>query len=375
MDVKRWEIYLEMLFEAVFAVVVCGLLIYGVPKLMGFFWPFVIGWIIALLAGPLCNFLEKKVKVSRKWGSMLIIAASIGIVAGVIALLVAVIRDQAVAWATELPEIYHQMMEQLQSISVKLASGHIGGPIGQAVSNMAASLNKTIASAVSSIGSFGVSYAGEAAKGLTNALIGIIVMMISAYLFICEKEEIVKSYKKLAPSFIKDKVAIFCDNTLGVLVSYCLVQVKLMIAIAVILWIGLMIIRIRYSFLIAILISLLDVLPFLGTGTALIPWAIYMVITGQLKKGIGMLLLYGICLVFKQVLQPKMIGDRMQMNALTTVFLMYTGLKLKGITGFILALIFGMFFSNLYKHGAFDSIINRFKRRLTILHDLDQENK
>lgn len=206
-------------------------------------------------------------------------------------------------------------------------------------------------------------------------MIGTIVMLISAYLLICEREEIIKNYRKIMPEFIKEKVDIFCQNTLGVLGSYCLVQMKLMVVIAIILWIGFLVLGINYGVLFAVLISLLDVLPFLGTGTALIPWAIYMMITGQVKAGIGFLILYVICLVLKQVLQPKMIGDQMEMNSLMTLILMYAGLKLKGIGGLILALVFGIFFTNLYKRGAFDSMINRTKYRLTMLHDLEKENK
>jgi predicted PurR-regulated permease PerM len=123
------------------------------------------------------------------------------------------------------------------------------------------------------------------------------------------------------------------------------------------------------------LISLLDVLPFLGTGTVLIPWAIYQGVTGHGGICIGFLVLYAICLILKQVLQPKMLGDRMELNSLVTLVLMYTGLKLKGIMGLIYALIFGIFLTNLYKRGAFDSMINRYKNRLTLLHDLEQKNK
>lgn len=374
---KRWEIYLEIVFELLFGIVMIFLLIYGLPKLLGFFWPFVVSWIVAMLAGPLCNFLEKKLKVSRKWGSAFILILSICGVAGMIAVAVSVIGNQALSWAADLPEIYHQAMVQLGDIGEKLSNIRIASiPIlDEGIHKLAASANQAISTIVSSVGSYGMEHAGTLAKGVTNGLIGTIVMLISAYLLICEREEIIRNYRKIMPEFIKEKVDIFCKNTLGVVASYCLVQLKLMIVIAVILWIGFLLLKIRYAILLAFLISLLDVLPFLGTGTALIPWAIYMMITGQVRIGVAFLILYAICLVLKQVLQPKMIGDRMELNPLATLVLMYAGLKLKGIGGLILALIFGIFFSNLYKRGAFDSMINRFKYRLTMLHDLEKENK
>ncbi|MDD5968122.1 MAG: sporulation integral membrane protein YtvI [Candidatus Fimousia sp.] len=377
MKMKRWEIYLELVFEFVFGIFALVLLIYGIPKLLGFFWPFVVSWIVAMLAGPLCSFLEKKLKVSRKWGSAMILILSICAVAGVIVLLVSVIGNQALEWAADLPNIYHKMMEQLGSFGERISRWHIASLpfLQEGIHKVVVSANSAISSVVSNIGAYGMEHAGSFAKGVTNGLIGTIVMLISAYLLICEREEIIKNYRKIMPEFIKEKVDIFCQNTLGVLGSYCLVQMKLMVVIAIILWIGFLVLGINYGVLFAVLISLLDVLPFLGTGTALIPWAIYMMITGQVKAGIGFLILYVICLVLKQVLQPKMIGDQMEMNSLMTLILMYAGLKLKGIGGLILALVFGIFFTNLYKRGAFDSMINRTKYRLTMLHDLEKENK
>ncbi|MEE1313889.1 MAG: sporulation integral membrane protein YtvI [Lachnospiraceae bacterium] len=373
---KRWEIYLEIVFEILFTVVGVALLVYGLPKLLGFFWPFVVSWIVALLAGPLCSFLEKRLKVSRKWGSALILIISICVVVGVITLIISVIGNQALEWAAELPDIYHQAMGKLGEAGKYLSKHvHTIPLLEESITKAIASANSAISTVVSNVGAYGMEHAGSVARRLTNGLIGTIVMLLSAYLLICERDEIIKGYQKIMPEFIKEKVNIFCKNTLGVLGSYCLVQLKLMGMIAAILFVGFLILRIRYAILFAFFISLLDVLPFLGTGTALIPWAIYMAVTGQIETGIGLVVLYVICLVLKQALQPKMMGDSMEMNPLATLILMYAGLKLKGISGLILALVFGIFFTNLYKRGAFDSLINRFKFRLTMLYDLDKENK
>ncbi|MDO4168525.1 MAG: AI-2E family transporter [Lachnospiraceae bacterium] len=374
---RRWEIYLEMIVEVISWIVGISLLIYGLPKLLGFFWPFVVSWIVTLLARPLCNFIEKKLKISRKWGSVLVVVLSICFVAGIIISLGYLIGSQAMDWAVNLPHLYQGALERLNEFNGKVLQSHISAipKLDEVIHKMIDSASSGLSSLVSNIGSYGVKHAGTMVKGLTNGLIGTIVMLLSSYLLICDRDEIIQGYEKIMPDYVKEKVSIFCNNTLGVLVSYCMVQLKLMIVIWAILWVGFLILRIEYSFLFAFLISLLDVLPFLGTGTALIPWAIYMAITGRVATCVGFLILYVICLVLKQALQPKMMGDRMELNALVTLILMYTGLKLKGVTGLIFALIFGIFFTNLYKRGAFDSTINRFKYRMTLLHNLDKENK
>ena len=372
---KRWEIYLEFILEVFFIITGLCLIIVGIPVALKFLWPFVVGWIIALLAGPLCNFLEKKCKVSRKWGSFFIVVFSILIIAGVLLLFFYALRTQAMEWAMNLPELYNKLLEQLQTFADRLSQHSFGNALNKIMNRLLNSSDSFGTTVVNHIGSYGVSHAGTIAKGVTHSLIGFIVTLIASYLFIRDREQIIEAYRKIMPEFMKDKISIFCKNTLGVLIDYCIVQLKLMIIIAAILWIGFMILRIPYALLFAVLVSFLDMLPFLGTGTALIPWAIYMAASGMGVTCIGLLILYIICLLFKQIMQPKMLGDRLEMNSLFTLVLMYAGLKLNGIPGFILALIYGIFFTNLYKRGAFDSMINRFKYRFTMLHDLDKKNR
>lgn len=70
---KKWKILFNIIMETVIFFGIAVLLIIGIPKLMGFFWPFVASWILALLATPLCNFLEKHIKLNKKWSSAVII--------------------------------------------------------------------------------------------------------------------------------------------------------------------------------------------------------------------------------------------------------------------------------------------------------------
>ena len=134
-------------------------------------------------------------------------------------------------------------------------------------------------------------------------------------------------------------------NSVGVLVSYCLAQLKIMIVIIAILWIGFFIAGIGHSFIYSVFL----------------------------------LIIYAICLVLKQVLQPKMMGDSMGISALTTIFLIYVGLKFGGLGGMLLALILGMFVINLYRLGVFDRKIAFFKRRFEMLtinsEEEEKENK
>lgn len=135
---------------------------------------------------------------------------------------------------------------------------------------------------------------------------------------------------------------------------------------------------IGHSFIYAVLVGIVDIFPILGTGTVIIPWAIFKMITGDIKTAILLLIVYAICLVLKQVLR-KDDGRQHGNFCADNNLLIYVGLKFGGLGGMLLALILGMFVINLYRLGVFDRKIAFFKRRFEMLttnsEEEEKENK
>jgi sporulation integral membrane protein YtvI len=102
-------------------------------------------------------------------------------------------------------------------------------------------------------------------------------------------------------------------------------------------FIGLAILRVPYAFILALLLAVVDLLPLLGTGVILVPWGIICLLLGQVKLGIGLLILYGAATLIRQVLEPKLIGEGLGLHPLVSLFSMYAGLKLFGVWGMILS--------------------------------------
>ena len=128
----------------------------------------------------------------------------------------------------------------------------------------------------------------------------------------------------------------------------------------------------NYFGLIALGIAILDFLPFLGTGTVLIPWAVIRILTAQYQTAIGLLVIWGVGQLARQLIQPKIVGDSIGVPPLPTLFLLYIGYKVGGVIGMILAVPLGLLVYSLYQDGAFDTTknsvlvltagINRFRR-------------
>jgi predicted PurR-regulated permease PerM len=99
------------------------------------------------------------------------------------------------------------------------------------------------------------------------------------------------------------------------------------------LFIGFLILRIEYAAILALLIAVVDILPVLGTGVVLIPWALVDFAIGKPVIGVGILILYLVITLIRNVIEPKIIGEQVGLPPVVTLIAMYGGLKLFGFTG------------------------------------------
>lgn len=99
--------------------------------------------------------------------------------------------------------------------------------------------------------------------------------------------------------------------------------------------IGFLLLRIPYAMLLALLISIFDLMPILGTGGILLPWALVLVLMGNLPLAAGIAALYVIITAVRQTLEPKIVGAQIGLHPLATLIAMLLGLKLFGLVGLI----------------------------------------
>lgn len=148
---------------------------------------------------------------------------------------------------------------------------------------------------------------------------------------------ILKDYHRL---FQKGRLAGYArriwNRVMHLLAVYLRAEGTIALVQAVVCGIGLWILKNPYFILLALLIGVIDALPVFGSGTILIPWAVYRLLSGDIKTGVGLLILYLLCTLNRQLLEPRLLGQNLGMSTLLTLFLMYVGYRLFGIFGFVL---------------------------------------
>ena len=358
-DRPYWKVIVSLAFSLVGTL----LFLYLGYKLLGFFMPFVIGWFIAYIASPVVNWLEKRVKIVKKLGSVIMIVGVLAAVCFIIYFIISTLWKEISFLIQDMPGMYRDLESGLSQIgnSMEGVFGKLPDGVQEGWHTMVANLDEMMGELMSRISEPTVSAAGRFAKSIPSVLVATIVTFISAYFFIAEREDVIRWSKKVAPDALVSRMTMVIDNLKFAVGGYLKAQLKIMVVVYIILVFGFIILNIHFSFLLGLLIALLDFLPFFGTGTALIPWAIYQFFMGNYKLVVGLVILYAVTQLVRQLIQPKLVGDSMGLRPLLTLFLLYTGYKIGGVFGMIFAVPIGMIAINLYKAGAFDYILDDIK--------------
>lgn len=336
------------------------LFIYFGYRLLGFFMPFVVGWFISYIANPVVVWLEKKFKIIKKLGSAIIIIVVLGAVVFLMYFIISRLWRECISLVQNMPEMYRDLESGLGQIGNSLNG--VFERLPEAVQNgwneMASNLDKTMGDLMGQISEPTVTAAGNFAKRIPSVLIAIIVTFISAYFFIADRESVIEWFKKVSPEPITSRMSMVVSNLKYAVGGYFKAQFKIMAVVFAILLAGFSIAGVHFSILLALAIAFLDFLPFFGTGTALIPWALYKFMVGDYRMVVALVIIYGVSQLVRQLIQPKLVGDSMGLNPLFTLVLLYVGYRIGSVLGMIFAVPVGLIVVNLYQAGAFDYILD-----------------
>ncbi|KAA8501732.1 sporulation integral membrane protein YtvI [Mediterraneibacter catenae] len=368
-----WQVALRLLFSllATVAFVVIGW------NLIRFFMPFVIGWIIAAIASPLVNWLEKRLKIVKKLGSALIVILVLAAIILALYFGISRLASEISDLIRNFPDMYAQLEIGLRQIGDTLSGIFERLPTGiqNGWKTVVQNLDQYMGNLVSNMSEPTVMAAGNIAKSVPYYLISFIVAVLSAYFFIVEREEVLAWMKRVSPESVQKRMTLVIDNLRYAVGGYFKAQFKIMGIVFLILLVGLGILGTGYFVLVAFLIAFLDFLPFFGTGTAMIPWAVYEFFMGDYKMTVALIVIYVITQAVHQLLQPKLVGDSVGLNPLVTLFLLYIGYRMGGILWMILAVPIGMVLINMCQAGAFDYIFDDVKILVDGILGLREEPK
>ena len=338
--------------------VVC---LWVVPKIILLFMPFVLGGFLSLLLNPFVCFWEEKIKIKRKIGTLFIMLLVLLFISAFLFGIGYRLSRKAIQVWDIIPGLWHQWEGKLVIIIKQWSP-----MLEEIFSELPVDMVKTVEEIGDTIGNririlFG-DYSVKAALGLKTIadhipriVIAVIMCLLSAYFFVVEKEKVKDFLWENLPEAWKKKCKILKQTTGKVTVGYFKAQFKIEIWVYFILVVGFLLMKVRYGYLLAIPIAVLDFLPVFGTGIVLLPWAVFKLLAGDYGYALGLFFIWALGQLVRQLIQPKMMEESMGLSSIPTLILLYLGYQFAGVIGMMAAVPLGNLVVAMNKVGFFEN--------------------
>lgn len=306
--------------------------------LLPLFFPFLLGGGLALAAEPMVSFLHKR-RVPRAVCAGIGVSMAFSFLAILVMMVCAFLIRELRAVAGVLPDLEETAksgIQQLQSWLLQLTA-YTPQSIQPLLSSNLTSFFSNGTDLLDKAVRYVLGLAGNLLSHIPDSALSLGTALISSFLI---SAKLPKITAWLLRRFPKEKLRAVLDtlkrmkNAIG---GWLLAQLKLMGVTFTFLLLGFLLLRISYAPLWALVVSLVDALPVLGTGTVLLPWACVCFLQGDGARAVGLVGIYVVIFLTRSVLEPKLVGRQLGLDPLVTLMALYAGYKIWGFGGMILA--------------------------------------
>ena len=297
--------------------------------LAGYVAPFVAGFVISLILSPLVGFVHAKTHINRGLIAAVLIIALITAIFFLGRFLVSQIANEIQSFAQDIPHYISNVQYNFENL-VDNAEGFLGTDIEIDFSIL---LNQVLAIATGMLQ--GMLEGGNIITTIPAAIVRTIIAIVSAFFFIKDKESIKSTITSLFPRRLIVQYNIVRQGILKALLGYVKGQLIVMCCVATIVIFGLVIIGSPYALFVGIGIAVFDLMPIFGAGGILLPWAVYHFLVGNFTFAIGILVIYGVVFITRQILEPRIVGQQMGIHPIVLLMSVYVGLTIMGPIGFL----------------------------------------
>ncbi|NLW24726.1 MAG: sporulation integral membrane protein YtvI [Clostridia bacterium] len=301
--------------------------------ILGALSPFILALIVAILIDPLVNFLEIKAKLPRGIAVILSLVLVLCFISVFLILISSRLFVELTHLSKSLPGLYSHLVDEGWEIFAEIRSYISRNPLPvefqQSVEENLLNILDTLRQALRKATEILINFVATLPLVFT-----IIIVTAVATFFISKDKEMITNYliNAIPARAVLPLNKVFISMS-EALIGFLRAQTILVTMTGVQTIIGLYIIGVDYAFTIGILTAIADILPILGPGIIFIPWAVVNLLIGNIKFGLAILILYGIVITIRQILEPKIFSVNIGLHPLATLMAIFIGLRLMGVWG------------------------------------------
>lgn len=294
--------------------------------------PFVLGFIIALSTKKINDFMQRKLKISSGLSSIITTTIVFSIIISVVTLIISKVTAEIIILLYKIPSI-----EKI-SIYIDALIKKITEIIGQIDPVVLSKIYEYLQTIISRLLNFAITIlnaALSAALSLPAVLLIAVITFIATYLFSKDIKMFSNSFYSIFSSEGKSKMRTMISSAISMTIGYAKAYTLVVFITMLQVLAGLSILKIEFALIISILCAIFDMLPIIGMIMIFIPLIAYNFILGKTFVGVGLIVLFVIVQVVRQIVEPKIVSHTLDLHPILILAAIFIGLKVSGFLGMI----------------------------------------
>lgn len=325
------------------------LLFYFGIKLSMFYMPFLIGYIISILIEPMIRFLKNKTNISRKTSSIIVLVLVFVILIAIMSWGVITLINEMSNFLGGINIYFEKIINLTQYIWKWLGQFNLPEDINYLLQNSVTEIFSELSNLLKNY----MSKILQSVSSIPKVFIYTIITILATYFISSDKFYILDRMEHHIPKKWVGKFRTHLSEIISALGNYLKAEIILILITFIVVTIGLNLfyvigMRIEYPFLMALFIGFIDALPILGAGTVFVPWIIIEFLNSNNSLASCLLGLYILIIVLRQILEPKLVSNKIGIHPIFTLIAMYTGFKLIGILGMLIGPVALVILKNIF---------------------------
>jgi sporulation integral membrane protein YtvI len=305
----------------------------GIKWVIPLVWPIAVGAVIAKILSPFVKLLNEKMRLPECVSALIsmVILTSVAGVGGfyIFRILIVQLRRLVDNWENISAKIGERVHEICGYVENSFCLGD--GTIYKVFSN---SFETCVKHGKEKIVSLVMNNSLSGFVCLVEITAAIIICVVSTYYFLAGTKEGSSKTKTNRNDYIfKEQIKLMESKINHIFKAFFRAQIIIMIIDVIVCFVGFAIIKNPYSLLVAIVVGFMDALPMIGIGLILIPWILVMLFAGMTKNAIVLFVVFMICYIVREILEPKLIGENIGLSPIMSLLTLFAGYKLFGIIG------------------------------------------
>jgi len=307
---------------------------FALPWLM----PFIIAFLISRLIEPLVRLLTTRLRFRRAVASLVCTILVFAALCAIAWIIIWRVVFELTALARDLPALLTELSELLSTLRDRIDTYIITAspPMQEYLQNALNSFTNRSDELIAAVSGWILGLITSAASFSPKLVIFVFTCAVSTYFISSGYKAVTAFILRQIPQKHHAALREFRAGLTNVLGKWVRAEAMLSGVAFVQLLAVFLIMRIPFAILLALLIAVIDLIPLIGVGSILVPWAVFSLITGNITRAITLIVTFGVISIVRNILEPKLVASQIGLPPIATLLAMYIGFSTIGVLGMAL---------------------------------------